>query len=425
VPYISLIALFFSVTNLVPLSAIGFTPIVLCWWRFFDRKYPDFMGPLAVFTAYAALSTLLYDRASFLNYDFYRYDGNFFVSYAPIFAGCVYSHRWNLNKVLKWFFVSAILVNLPYYAWYLAENSLLSIFIHPADTFGSYFIARNAAGGFLAMLFCLGVACYMQQRSRILLALLALNLLMLLSTYSRGSMLGMGVMLSYLVLGRKRWMLGSMMAIFVAASLAVAIYYTHPYTDYMGYMFTINDSNPKAGNLAIRYEWLWPRALAYFRQSPIVGLGFGSFDDQIPQVVDYFGVFGQPLGASIAHTDSHAHNSYLSILAELGVVGLAVILRFYWLLISWCQRGAAFALENGRHNLVAFRFVELSSICLLAMATTEHRLTTPSNVLILSLVVSLVLASRASETHQPGVKQMLTRRPQGIATSQKGPSKTP
>jgi O-antigen ligase len=281
VPYISLIALFFSVTNLVPLSAIGFTPIVLCWWRFFDRKYPDFMGPLAVFTAYAALSTLLYDRASFLNYDFYRYDGNFFVSYAPIFAGCVYSHRWNLNKVLKWFFVSAILVNLPYYAWYLAENSLLSIFIHPADTFGSYFIARNAAGGFLAMLFCLGVACYMQQRSRILLALLALNLLMLLSTYSRGSMLGMGVMLSYLVLGRKRWMLGSMMAIFVAASLAVAIYYTHPYTDYMGYMFTINDSNPKAGNLAIRYEWLWPRALAYFRQSPIVGLGFGSFDDQI------------------------------------------------------------------------------------------------------------------------------------------------
>jgi O-antigen ligase len=425
VPYISIIALFFSVTNLVPLSAIGFAPIVLCWWRFFGRKYPGFIGPLAAFSAYAALSTLLYDPASFLDYDFYRHDGNFFVSYAPIFAGCVYSHRWDLNKVLKWFFVSAILVNLPYYAWYLAQNSLLSIFIHPANTFGSYFIARNAAGGFLAMLFCLGVACYLHQRSRMLLALLALNFLMLLSTYSRGSMLGMGVMLLYLFFGRKRWMLASMMAIFVAASLAVAIYYTHPNIDYMGYMFTINDSNPKAGNLEVRYEWLWPRALAYFLQSPIVGLGFGSFDDQIPQVVNYFGVFGQPLGASIVHSDSHAHNSYLNILAELGVVGLVLILRFYWLLISWCQRGAAFALENGRHNLVAFRFVELSSVCLLAMATSEHRLTTPSNVLILSLAASLVVASRVYETHRPGVKQRLSRTPQGVVTLPKGSSEMP
>lgn len=392
--YLSLIALYFSVTNLVPVSAIGFAPIVLCWWRFFGRAYPDFMGPLFAFSAYAALSTLFYDPASFIEYDFYRHDGNFFVSYAPIFAGCVYVHRWDLNKVLKWFFVSAVLANLPYYGWYLMQNGLLSIFSHPTDTFGSYFVARNAAGGFLAMLFCLGVACYVNDRSRVLLALLAFNFLMLVSTYSRGSMLGVGVMFLYLVLGRRRWMLAFMIATFVAASLAIAIHYTNPNVDYMGYAFTIYDPSPKAGNLHIRYEWLWPRALAYFLQSPVFGLGFGSFDDQIPQVVNYFGLFGRPVDALVIHSDSHAHNSYLNFLAELGVVGLILFIRFYWVLISWCQRGALFALENGRTNFVAFRFVELSAVCVLAMATSEHRLTTPSNVLILSLVVSLLVASR-------------------------------
>ncbi|KVH78812.1 polymerase [Burkholderia ubonensis] len=394
-PYISLIALYFSVTNLVPISAIGFAPIVFCWWRFFGRTYPDFIGPLVAFSAYALISTLIYDPVSLIEYDFYRYDGNFFVSYAPIFAGCAYTHRWDLNKTLKWFFVSAVLVNLPYYFWYLAQNGLLSIFIHPADTFGSYFIARNAAGGFLAMLFCLGVACYVNDRSRVLLALLVMNFLMLVSTYSRGSMVGVGMMLLYLILGRRRWILALMISIFIAASIAIAIHYTNPNINYMGYAFTINDPNPKAGNLQVRYEWLWPRALAYFMRSPIVGLGFGSFDDQIPQVINYFGLFGRPVGAVTVHSDSHAHNSYMSFLAELGIVGLFLFIRFYWALISWCQRGAAFALENGRFNFVAFQFVELSAVCVLAMATSEHRLTTPSNVLILSLVISLLVASRA------------------------------
>jgi len=355
------------------------------------------MTSLVAFGAFAALSTLLRNPEAFLEYDFYRYDGNFFVSYAPILAGCVYAHRWDLNKVLKWFFVFAVVANLPFYASYLAENGLLSIFSTPTGTFGSYFIARNAAGGFLAMLFCLGVTCYLQQRSRMLFVLLVLNALMVFSTYSRGSLFGIVVMLVYLLFGRKRWILVFLVAGIIAASLAIAIYYTHPSTDYLGDMFAIGGPDPKLANMNIRYEWLWPRALAYFFKSPIVGLGFGSYTDQISNVVDYFGLFGQPVGVSVAYTDGHAHNSYLDVLAELGIVGLVLILRFYWLLIIWCQEGAAVALKDHSRNFLAFRFVELSAVCLLAMSGTEHRLTTPSNALILSLVLSLLLASRARE----------------------------
>jgi O-antigen ligase len=357
---------------------------------------------LTALTLFIVVSTLLYDPRSFLEFDFYRRDGNFFISYAPIFAGCLYAQRWDLNKILRAFFVFAVVINAPLYAYYVMESGLLTIFRHPNETFGSYFIARNAAGGFLAMLFCLGVACYLQQKSKLILALLALNLLMLFSTYSRGSLLGAMVMLPYLYFGRKRWMLATLIALILVCSVGMAIHNTDPTVNYLGYTFTITADDAKVANLNIRYEWLWPRALAYFEQSPIVGLGFGSFDDHIGSIVSYFNLLGIPSDIVIEHSDSHAHNSYLNFLAETGVVGLALLLTFFWKLVEWSKEGAAIAaLRGGGQNFTAFRFVEISSVCLLVMAATEHRLVSPSNVLILSLVVSLLLASKplASVTH--------------------------
>ncbi|RDU97327.1 O-antigen ligase family protein [Trinickia dinghuensis] len=414
--YVSLIALFFSVTNFVPVSAIGFVPIALCGWRFFGRRYPAFMTPLVMFTAFAILSTLYYNPESFLEFDFYRHDGNFFVSYLPILAGCVYMHRWDLNKILRRFYYFAVLINVPFYLWYVAQNGVLTIFRHPADTFGSYFIARNAAGGFLAILLCLGISCFSMKRSRTLLALMAANAMMLFSTYSRGSMFGILVLLPYVVFGRKRWMLATMVAGLIAASLAIAWYHTHSGTDYMGYQFSISNSDEKVANLDIRYEWLWPRALAYFRQSPIIGMGFGSFDDQIALVVHYFGLFGRAIGVTAEHSDSHAHNSYLNILAELGVVGLTMMLAFYWRLVGWCQQGTRAAMREQGRNFVAFRFVELGSVCLLAMSATEHRLTTPSNMLPIALVLSLLLASRARATFPAFMQRPKPVGPPSVAT---------
>ncbi|KXU83160.1 polymerase [Paraburkholderia monticola] len=428
--YISLLALFLTVTNFVPISAIGFVPMLLCAWRFYGRSYPAFVTPLLAFTVLAIVSTLLYDPQSFLDFDFYRRDGNFFISYTPIFAGFVYAHRWDLNKILRALFIFAVLINLPMYAYYIAENGLFSIFAHPADSFGSFFIARNAAGGFLAMLFCLGIACYLQKRSKLLIALLVCNALMLFSTYSRGSLLGAAAVLPYLYFGRKRWMLGTLIAMLLLASVAIALYHTEPSVDYMGYTFTITANNAKVANLNIRYEWLWPRALRYFEQSPIVGLGFGSFDDHIGSLASYFNLFAVPSNIVIEHSDSHAHNSYLNILAELGVVGLTLIIAFYWKLVDWSKQGAAYsALVDGGRQFAAFRFVEISSVCLLVMSATEHRLVSPSNVLILTLVISLLLAARplAVSAFRPGPRGARKAGIVGTRASQpaSGPSSRP
>jgi len=352
---------------------------------------------LATFALYVVMSTLLYDPTSLVDADFYRRDGNFFIAYAPILAGCVYSHRWDLNRLLKAFFIFAILVNLPMYGLYLSQHGLLAIFAHPDDSFGSYFISRNAAGGFLAILFCLGLSCYLTRPSILLLGLLLLNAAMMFSTYSRGSMLGLLVVLPYLLVrgGRAaRPVFALMMFALIGTSLLIALENFHSSIDYLGYQFGIADPNEKVANLDIRYLWLWPRALEYFRLSPVFGMGFGSFDDQISSVVSYFGIYSQPMGITVIHSDSHAHNSYLNILAELGVVGLFLMMRYYWTLMKWAIEGARAAIDDHYIDYTGFIFVELSSVCLLVMSVSEHRLTTPSNVLLPAVVISLLLASR-------------------------------
>ncbi|WP_459905870.1 O-antigen ligase family protein [Caballeronia sp. HLA56] len=372
------------------------------------------------FAAFATISTIFYDPASLVDFEFYRRDGNFYISYAPILAGFLYTHDLDLNKLLRRFYIFAVCVNAPLYAYYLAHAGLLSILKHPSDSYGSLFIARNAAGGFLAMLLCLGIANYMHKPSKPMLALMGANFLMLWSTYSRGSLLGIVMIVPYIVLGRKRWVLATMIAGMILASLAVAQWHTLPHINYMGYTFAISDPDEKVANLNIRYEWLWPRALAYFEQSPIVGMGFGSFDDRIASYINYFHLFAQPLRITTHHSDSHAHNSYLNFLAELGIVGLVLMLSFYWRLTGWCQRKAQESLLlRGSRDFVALRFVELSSVCLMVMAATEHRLTSPSNVLPLALVLSLVVSSRGlsmrflrSRTARAPVRSALAVRPE-------------
>ena len=54
--YISLLALFLTVTNFVPLSAVGFVPIFVYAWRFYGRRYPAFITPLTALTVVVPLN---------------------------------------------------------------------------------------------------------------------------------------------------------------------------------------------------------------------------------------------------------------------------------------------------------------------------------------------------------------------------------
>jgi O-antigen ligase len=74
----------------------------------------------------------------------------------------------------------------------------------------------------------------------------------------------------------------------------------------------------------------WQAALAMFEDSPWLGVGFGNYAAAYPKYA--LPKWADPLG--------HAHNYYLNVLAEAGVVGLVPYL-ILWLALAWVLWRAA------------------------------------------------------------------------------------
>lgn len=55
--YISLLALSLTVTNLVPLNAVGFFLLLLCSRRFFGRSYPAIIKPISSIRLFVMAAT--------------------------------------------------------------------------------------------------------------------------------------------------------------------------------------------------------------------------------------------------------------------------------------------------------------------------------------------------------------------------------
>src|SRR5690606_2461173 len=81
-------------------------------------------------------------------------------------------------------------------------------------------------------------------------------------------------------------------------------------------------------NAAIRLETSWPLALHAFFQSPIFGIGFGAYDDLPWDFWGWRGVVAFNSPDWFWHSDAHAHHTYLHIMAEMGAVGLVLLMWF-------------------------------------------------------------------------------------------------
>ncbi len=149
--YISLLALFLTVTNLVPLSAVGFdtdrsvlyVAFVVGAIRLLLRR-----SPRPTVTA-IVVSTLLYDPQSFAEFDFYRRDGNFLFPTLAHFAGCLYVHRLDLNKVLRvLIFAVGINIHAVRGATSIETWTYSSIFTESGQQLRQLLHRARAAGGF-------------------------------------------------------------------------------------------------------------------------------------------------------------------------------------------------------------------------------------------------------------------------------------
>ncbi|WP_018477443.1 O-antigen ligase family protein [Pontibacter roseus] len=387
----TILGLFGTMTNLVYISPLPTLVAALLIPLVYINKesVPRPVFWLLLFTLFTVASVLLYHPRSFLDFGFYRYDGNFFISYLPLLVLPFLSFKFDIGRLLKGFLIFSTCISLIAYIRYKMGNE-------PA--FIGLFVSTNGAGGFYSIVASLALLFFLERKTYTNLALLALNLLFLYATYSRGSMLGLvlGVMCLYFLHTRRTYLI-TLIFVLLTAVQVYLLFETYPdykkyvekgpskniYENYNQFVAQKFGSVPtKLNNVYIRMYETWPRAVEGFLQSPLVGTGFGSLND-VPSkhkdVVPHLIATNEQ--KQKVYNDSHAHHSYLHILGEQGLIGLGLFLVF-WMSVY------RFLKNNGQHPVIQ-NFLLISFFNLSIMSFTEHRVTTPSNALPFVIMLGL------------------------------------
>lgn len=375
---LALIALFGTVTNYVYLSPLLTLLVPLTIYSVNKDKLPRPVAWLWAFLLLFLIGVILYHPFSLIEFGFYRRDGNFIISYAPLLILPLFSFEFNLRKYVRLFYLFALLLHGMLFGYHMITSSMGGDF--QIIIYGSLFHAQNAVGGFLSILGSLGFAYWYHRRSKKEAFFFILVFAILLATYSRGSILGLalGIMAWYCTrTGRFKTLIVLLIipVLFTAGSLIIGYPYYKSRLMTQTYVEEEVDSEvgQKNANVIKRLFYTFPRAWYLFSRSPVLGTGVGSYDDRpydLKEVVPYLEYNGQ---VKKSHTDSHAHHSYLQFLSEQGIVGLVLFLIFWVSLFLYLKRMKTQPVIRD-YLLIAFFTITFSSF-------TEHRITAPAQIL--------------------------------------------
>lgn len=400
-----LIGLFGTVTNLIFISplpsilALAVLPYLLLRHSVF--VIPKFIYYLYIYFLCSLASVLIYYPPSLWNFGFYRYDGNFIISYLPLLLIPFFSYNIAIDRLFKRFLIFATAVNGIAFALNMVLTNFASItdWGNPATYFHGFFKSTNGAGGFISIVLSLNIVLFMQERKRKWLLMILINFVFLLATTSRGSILGLVAGFAFYFFDRTNRTYLIRLALFgIVAVQCVVLWFAYPLYDryvrdadlseagantYISPIF--GEVSTKSANVAIRVLETWPRAVDCFLNSPLVGTGFGSVNDTplrykgIPYLLS---LNDQP---KKVFNDAHAHHSYLHILGEQGLVGMAIFLTFWFALYRFLKKGP---------ESIVQKFLLVSYFNLSVMSFTEHRITSPSNALPLVIALCIYILKR-------------------------------
>ncbi|HXJ60178.1 MAG TPA: O-antigen ligase family protein [Verrucomicrobiae bacterium] len=273
------------------------------------------------------------------------------------------------------------------------------------------YICPNHLAGYLEVsaLMGLSIVCWSRQSFWIKLlagygsAICAVGILL---TASRGSyistIIGLAVFmaLSYIAIrraGRHQLWVSAFGAIMVAAVLfggVTAIFSRH---------YALQSRAQKIFDVRdIRTE-LWKLALKQYQLNPAVGTGGGTYQ--------YYARLFRP--AQIAQDPVYAHNDYLQLLAEYGVMGVALALGFvgchFWFgcrALNYIVTERPIARYRMRSDALALNIGALSSLAIYVVHSFfDFNLHIPANAMLIAFVIGTlanpgVVMPRLNETHE-------------------------
>ncbi|MGN0384177.1 MAG: O-antigen ligase family protein [Eubacterium sp.] len=350
---------------------------------------------------YFAFSALIYNPNALLSYDFYRRDGNFFITFLPLLLIPGVGVDFSPKKVTQIFIIFETITNSVFLILFymgLLRNTNIYYFL---------FVAHNAAGGFLACMVALSLGFFMYEKGFkkiIYLICIVVNFVGIWETDSRGSIIGLLIAIFFVIIAKvkiefKKHKIGLDVVLFMFLLAAIIIFEIYVYRTYGNNALGSNLEKYMKNNIfgdidfTQKREWtiyervfnLWPSAIEFFLASPVIGCGFGSYNDGFAAHKYVDGVLAWNYPQQYVYSDAHAHQSFLHIMAETGIVGLILTLLMLYYMRKSIVKIKDNALSMGLY--IAFVVNVMSSF-------TEHRLFTPSQMIPYILILSMCLSRK-------------------------------
>ena len=314
---------------------LGLTVVLAGCETLRTRRLPAQTILLALPFGFWALSFLVTGESwwTFFHPDFQRRDAAFYASMLPIAALAVLPLDRTAVKgaILVYFIIQSLIAvagGISVLGGWTSEIYHQAKVVDDKLTFFGFYVAHNATASAYALL-AIGALVWalnkeVSPRFRILLVSLAvlLTLGMVLSR-SRGVFLaflaGAGLVTFRAMRGgvSRRVLTGAVAGLAVAVLAGGILLFPR----------FVKMADPGADTFR---KNVWQRAWDDFGRSPVIGVGFGRFNDADREFTSV-GIGQVVRKARAVNSDYHAHNSYLHWMAEGGIVGLIVMIAYWWL----------------------------------------------------------------------------------------------
>lgn len=263
----------------------------------------------------------------------------------------------------------------------------------------------NFLADFIISLFPLALACFVfVARGRVVSALLAAvmiaSFLCLLFTVSWGGMLGWAVSVLLLIAfarGKCRRYAGKRRLFAMLAVLLTIVLL----------FICLNRATVAADYSGMKYRILyWRASLRMIAERPFTGFGLNSFQPLIPRYLT--GVIMSDMKAGVpgragyvtVYEGVYAHNEYLALAIELGVVGL---LLFVWLVWRLYRQAVRNLRSEGDATEAALQAAAMCGVAaLLAQSIVNYPLRVPASAVSFAVLMAFVGSGCATRTARMG-----------------------
>jgi len=358
---------------------------------------PKLLIILLIIYIYFLLSYIfsLQSLSKLFTYSFLRYDGNFFTCYFLFFVFAIpfvdYEKVLNLFfKFLFFTFTSFALFGILEYFFRFSSYMIYNDGTTAGDMFVALNKAHNATGSVYTVVCLFLLIFLLKEKNKNIRIIYIISFIIcftgLILTKSRGGytgfFFGMLFVFWFHFKSIKKFFLSTFAMIICIAPI---VYFTGTFKRIIEIFKITLTSN-------VRLK-LWEKALIFFSNSPIFGIGFGRFNDlganEINTLNGIRGLVAFYRGPNAVYNSSHAHNSYLHFLAETGIIGLGLVVCFWVFCFIIIFKAFKSSSTIFKEKIYLCSLTGIITIGVLAL--TEHYLSATTIMICLSMLLSLSL----------------------------------